>query len=368
MRITFLGDVGIPGPVTVPAGALAATAESDLVVANLEGAILEDEERRSLTRRATVALHNSPAVLDALSELGVGCVGLANNHVHDYDAPLDLTRSRLAERGIGAFGAGESLEEAASPFVVSGAGTTVKLFAFGWPVIGCRPAGSGSRGVAPLVPRVVLDTARRARAADADALIIFLMHWNYELELYPQPAHRQLAASLVEAGVDAVVGGHPHVAGGVELLGGKPVAYSLGNWLFPPRDVDGFELSYPPVARRQLALELEVEGREVRAIRLRWYDYDPGTGRMEAGPVEGLDGPIVTELTPFEGLSHDEYVRWFRDHRTRRRGLPVYAHYAAATNVGRDAYLRARRGAGAVLARLGLKGEQRRSPGAGEGR
>jgi hypothetical protein len=37
---------------------------------------------------------------------------------------------------------------------------------------------------------------------------------------------------MIDAGADAVVGGHPHVTQDVEQYRGKPVFYSLGNFVF----------------------------------------------------------------------------------------------------------------------------------------
>lgn len=41
---------------------------------------------------------------------------------------------------------------------------------------------------------------------------------------------------MIDHGADAVVGGHPHVTQGAETYRGKPIIYSLGNFVF-----DGFD-------------------------------------------------------------------------------------------------------------------------------
>jgi poly-gamma-glutamate synthesis protein (capsule biosynthesis protein) len=75
--------------------------------------------------------------------------------------------------------------------------------------------------------------ARRA----ADACIVGI-HWgvpNGWVAQFQDPLatyQRPLAAALVRAGADVVVGHHPHVLHGVELIDGRPVFYSLGNFLF----------------------------------------------------------------------------------------------------------------------------------------
>jgi poly-gamma-glutamate synthesis protein (capsule biosynthesis protein) len=44
-----------------------------------------------------------------------------------------------------------------------------------------------------------------------------------------------MARLMIDAGADAVVGGHPHVTQDIEVYQGKPIFYSLGNFVF-----DGF--------------------------------------------------------------------------------------------------------------------------------
>jgi poly-gamma-glutamate synthesis protein (capsule biosynthesis protein) len=45
---------------------------------------------------------------------------------------------------------------------------------------------------------------------------------------------REVGRALVEAGCDLILGHHPHRVHGVEYHRGKPVLYSLGNFVFEP--------------------------------------------------------------------------------------------------------------------------------------
>jgi poly-gamma-glutamate synthesis protein (capsule biosynthesis protein) len=65
---------------------------------------------------------------------------------------------------------------------------------------------------------------------------------------------RQLARLLIDAGADAVVGAHPHVVQNVEQYQGKPIIYSLGNFIF-----DGFR-SLPTTTGWMLQLEVDRTG------------------------------------------------------------------------------------------------------------
>lgn len=61
--------------------------------------------------------------------------------------------------------------------------------------------------------------------------MVALVHWgdNY---LPVNAEQRCWAGQLVAAGFDAVVGSGPHIVQPVELIGGKPVLWSLGNFVF----------------------------------------------------------------------------------------------------------------------------------------
>ena len=58
------------------------------------------------------------------------------------------------------------------------------------------------------------------------------MHWGVERSTQPEEYQRTLAKQYIDAGADAVIGAHPHVLQGIEYYQGKPVFYSLGNFIF----------------------------------------------------------------------------------------------------------------------------------------
>ena len=311
MRLVFLGDISVEKNFKLKKNFHAFKA-ADVVLANLEGPILSEEERETFRNKLSLALHNSENVLRILKFYNIEAACLANNHIFDFPAPLESTKGLLRRAGIENFGAGSNLTEAGLPIIFSKNNTTVKIFAFGWDVIGCRFATARSEGVNPLTPEHALDTIRKLRVVDNSSFVIFIMHWNYELELYPQPAHRQLAHDLIREGVDAVIGLHPHVAQGAELVDGKPIIYSLGNWFFPVRQLGHIRLAFPPIASRELALELDVEGRQVNDVRFHWHQFDADKSKIKFEKTEKWGGSILKKLTPFDGMSHDNYIKWFK--------------------------------------------------------
>ncbi len=59
-----------------------------------------------------------------------------------------------------------------------------------------------------------------------------LIHWGIERDEMPQEYQRALAKRYIDAGADLVIGSHPHVLQGIEYYKGKPIFYSLGNFVF----------------------------------------------------------------------------------------------------------------------------------------
>jgi poly-gamma-glutamate synthesis protein (capsule biosynthesis protein) len=60
-------------------------------------------------------------------------------------------------------------------------------------------------------------------------------HWGWEYQKLASARQRAMARIMIDHGADAVVGGHPHVTQDIEVYKGKPIFYSLGNFVF-----DGF--------------------------------------------------------------------------------------------------------------------------------
>ena len=86
--------------------------------------------------------------------------------------------------------------------------------------------------------RINTDVAA-AREQGADLVIVFA-HWGEEYETSPVESERYWAGVMQDAGVDVVIGGHPHVIQPVEVLedGGRKmlVCWSVGNFVSTQND------------------------------------------------------------------------------------------------------------------------------------
>lgn len=168
---------------------------------------------------------------DILSYGGFNGVSLANNHSMDFGREgLMNTMIELSARGIQYTGAGMDAGEAHMPVLAEIRG--IRLAILGYTNIGTNTsyAGAGVPGIA----RAAEDLMRRdiqfcKRFSD---FVIVTLHWGEEYTDYPTQDQVDLAHAVIEAGADAVVGHHAHIYQGVEIYRGKPVFYSLGNFLF----------------------------------------------------------------------------------------------------------------------------------------
>ena len=74
----------------------------------------------------------------------------------------------------------------------------------------------------------------RLRQEDSTAVIIVSLHWGGEHTLKPVPRQRLEAHQLILAGADALICHHTHTLQTIETFRGKPIYYSIGNFIFDP--------------------------------------------------------------------------------------------------------------------------------------
>lgn len=203
---------------------------ADLFVLNQEfpfGTTGEPMEEKQFTFRV------HPQYISAELDLGVDLVTLANNHILDYGrSPLTETLETLNQAGIAYIGAGANLEEASACKTFSIGGKTIGFLGASRVIpVGSWNAGAGISGVFTTYDSTQLVEKIKAAKAECDYVIVYV-HWGVERSTVPEDYQRQLGKAYIDAGADAVIGSHPHVVQGVEYYQGKPILYSLGNFIF----------------------------------------------------------------------------------------------------------------------------------------
>ncbi len=186
----------------------------DAVVPNLEGTITtlpSVSERDHTDLRFTF----NPHYASYLKTLGVQVVSLSNNHTDDFgDTGYLSTKTYLDSAGIASFGSPANDRDFATEITLNN--TRVCFIGYEG-FIHTDPA-----------PIATLVAEMRPRCD----YFVATMHAGEEYQPTFTTLQKTAAHAFIDAGVDVVIGTHPHVVEPLELYKGKPIFYSLGNFLF----------------------------------------------------------------------------------------------------------------------------------------
>jgi poly-gamma-glutamate capsule biosynthesis protein CapA/YwtB (metallophosphatase superfamily) len=202
---------------------------ADLVFGNLETPVAP-----LIGKPGEPYIFNAPAELPQdLKRSGFTILSTANNHAYDQGVRgLLETQTRLQVEGLVSIGSGRDRARALAPRILERHGIRIAFLA--WTDL-FNFNHNQEKG--PWVNK--LDVAKaceavRAARQQADAVVVSL-HWGQEDHHRPTRRQRDIAAQLFEAGVDVILGHHPHVLQPLEVseVDGRrvAVAYSLGNFI-----------------------------------------------------------------------------------------------------------------------------------------
>jgi Bacterial capsule synthesis protein PGA_cap len=316
VRLAFVGDINL-GTLTLPDGippdsgrglldAARPALSGDLVVGNFEGVLADsgttykcDKEGRRVPADTTAGERGSraarqrvspkkerkrsrrtaqpprhPAVprlcyafltptllAPRLKDAGFTHLNLANNHANDFGADgRASTETILQGLGLRVYG---PLGNIAIDTVRRGDSlATVALVGFStyphaYDLLDIARSVAIIDSVRPLVDLLVVTFHGGAEGIKA----LHVPEAAESLGLEPRGELRHWARAVIDAGADAVVGHGPHVLRGIEFYRGKPIVYSLGNFL----TYRGFNLDGPLGVTGVLQLEFAPDRRLTRA-------------------------------------------------------------------------------------------------------
>ncbi|MBD1914532.1 MULTISPECIES: CapA family protein [Cyanophyceae] len=300
VTLLFGGDISLddiaPDSLTAPGGFFADVAEydqADLALVNLATPLATaatnlQEGLRHQTRTDAV---------DLLVNSGVDVVNLTHSSLMDYGAEgLNETLTTLDSKGLYRIGAGRNALEARRPEVLDVKGKRIAYLSYAMggnnaahdtDVLKER-AGASDKAIAKEVETFKAATAFKDRAgfnaqnmpeivADIQALrdevdwIVVNFRWVDHLSEQPNFMQTNLARLAIDQGADVVVGYHPTVIQGGEIYKGRPIAYSLGDFVFRPDE---------PVENQDsavLKVALKDDQMRVELVPVRVQDSHPKT-------------------------------------------------------------------------------------------
>ncbi len=305
MQVAFVGDLGLSSRLLadpeshISPGLVQILRSCDMAVANLElpirveGASTAPYSHPSLAGR----LEAWPLVTGA----GFGALCFASNHCLDSGRKgIAFTRYLAARSGIQIFGAGLDETEARRPAIADVAGRRLGLLGY------CKKGpftASGTRAGAALLSagNMRADIPKVRRMCD---VLVVSMHAGMEFMEEAHPDVVGLARLAVDLGADCVIGHHPHVVQPVEIYRGKPIFYSLGNFLFDNRAGAAFcEIKWRERHRSLLAV-VSFRDDSHPAFETIPVEYDPDDLTVRQAPPSGIE-PVSPPARPSSGAALD---------------------------------------------------------------
>ena len=182
-----------------------------------------------------------PEKLQLFKDMGADIVSLANNHIYDYgEVGFYDTIDNLKKAGIPYVGAGNNVDEAGKPyyFIVNGIKVGIVAASCAEKTTSFNPvATESSHGVMGTYDSTAFVDAIRKADAECDILVAYV-HWGTENTTVLDEQQKTLAREYIDAGVDAVIGGHTHCLQGMEFYKDVPIVYSVGNFWFNSKNLD----------------------------------------------------------------------------------------------------------------------------------
>ncbi|GHV34706.1 hypothetical protein FACS1894187_05850 [Synergistales bacterium] len=207
---------------------------------------------------------NTPdSLADALVELGVDVVTLANNHILDRGLSGALrTTEVLDNAGIFWTGLRKRGEENDAFLQVEQSGLKWAFVNFSYG--SNRAPVSGDISLNIISESSVIDALSQAKTSDPD-IIVACFHWGNEYQYAPTKRQKDTASLALANGAALVIGTHPHVLQPVEILNDglstSVVAWSLGNFVSHQR-------TEPRERSVILAVDVEKTNKSARITRV----------------------------------------------------------------------------------------------------
>lgn len=177
-----------------------------------------------------------PVWTEALARAGITHAAMANNHTMDQGrSGLTDTYHHLLSAGITPIGYGDTSSGSCQPVLIQKGKIKVALYNSvtlpleNWTYL------ENSPGICQQPIEELENEIRNFKRQNPGSYVVVVLHWGVEYQPLPTLAQRKGGHRLIDAGADAIIGHHPHIIQKEEYYQGKPIFYSLGNFVFDQR-------------------------------------------------------------------------------------------------------------------------------------
>ena len=323
----FLGDIACPTPILSKDLQRVFENNSEIfrgkkIVANLEGLVNDDE---SYLKAKSPVLFNHPSAITVLKQNGLEAVSLANNHTLDIPQSFAKTQTILDNHQISFSGAGNNYESAKEPCIIHEDGNTIAIFSFCWDFLLYNQNNpSNDVFIAEIQEAEILQEIEKYKLLNSTHKLVVLLHWSFDLEILPFPMYRKWAKKLIDTGVSCVIGCHSHCVQGGEIYKDGHIIYGLGNFFLPSGVFANGNLNYPEFSKVQLGFEWSPTDNNSIC---HWFSYNKTNHHHYIEKMVSEDtkqSETLKKYSPFQGMSHEEYLKYFKKNRRKKKLIPVF--------------------------------------------
>ena len=296
---------------------------ADLRIVNCECALASAS---AAVWKSGAVFKGEPSHVKGLTAVPFEVACLANNHVLDYGvAGLRETLRVLSRARVRTVGAGLTDAEALAPLSLRVNGQAIHIVNISeGEDLTATDGGPGVFGW-----DITLAAAQARALKKLGGVVIVIAHCGLEYVPFPPPYVVSAFRALIEAGADCVIGHHPHVPQGIEWWQGRPIIYSLGNFVF---------YQPTPLFHRKIGfcVSLQCEGRRIAAVELHPYRItDAGLRRLDAKEAQAFSRNLTRLSHPFSTADGPAraWNAWLQV--LRRSGIPRRGDGHPRQDVGR---------------------------------
>ena len=220
---------------------------ADITFSNLENAIIEKCPRQG---KGSFSFCTTPEIAKGLNFAGIDVVTLANNHSGNYGKKgLEETKKYLDDLGIKWVDGSNCvvIEKNETKFGFVGFNFIYKEFS-----------------------KEDLELIKNCKQ-QSDTLVVG-PHWGEEYKSIANNKQLAVAHAMIDSGADVIIGHHPHWVQNYEEIDGKPVYYSLGNFIF--------DQMWSEETKKGLIVKMTFQGKEL-VNREEFKTYIRNLGQAE---------------------------------------------------------------------------------------
>ena len=290
---------------------------ADVATASLNASISERGEPRHGIKNP---FRSAPGLGRAIANAGFDAVSLATPHIMDFGfQALEDTITELEWYDVKPIGAGMNTKAAKHPAWVTvgiGDANPLKVALLAYYRLN-EFAQYTQDPIAYAVYSEMTDAVKKARSEAA--LVIVWLHWGSQGRSTNEAIGRQriFAQALINAGADMVLCQQMHTFGGIELYQGKPIVYSLSDFIYDTYDKQHSYIVIPKATFKDRALQF---------IELIPILTDPPKTPVRTGkPTETSATPEIENQFP-SILTGDAAIETLKDYQQRCIELKTEVH------------------------------------------